>query len=528
MTFKHILIGSIIATSLSACSDFLTQEPMTALPEEKVMSNLEYAELALQSTYTRWRDNCFKDQRVWELLIATDEIQSGALQALKSGAERAAMETFDASLNSQNYYTSENWTCRWPVVGEAAKIIAALRNDELDNTENTVHRRIFGEACFVRGSLYYQLAMLFGRLPLIDPSLTDEAGYRRQSLEDTWAFLIEDLKNASFFLPETNSPGRASRYAALMMLGKAYMSAPVETGLRDFQLAYDCFEEIVRSGYFSLNNNYADLWDYTKGNTPEAIFEWQFNTASPDNNGIQFQIGSRAASNYFGDQCYFTGYDHALPTEYASSFKDDGGLWDEGDSRFEESFRTDFTWSNGVTPTLDGLEWEALGEDHDELDPHIKKYEDYRTDLYSGLGINNMWNCGKNIPWLRYADCLLLYAECMNELGRTADALNLINTTVRARAFNWQLPADKELKASDKESCLNEILDERMRELNAEMWRRFDLVRTGKYAELVKKRNKWATRYADIKPYNIYWPIPLSEIEQNEDIGTEDQNEGYK
>ena len=73
-----------------------------------------------------------------------------------------------------------------------------------------------------------------------------------------------------------------------------------------------------------------------------------------------------------------------------------------------------------------------------------------------------------------------------------------------------------------------EIMTERVRELFGERWRKFDLIRTNKFLELVKERNKWAKRSGTIQQYNIVWPIPLTEINQNEDISEEDQNEGYR
>ena len=59
------------------------------------------------------------------------------------------------------------------------------------------------------------------------------------------------------------------------MLGKAYMSAPVETGLRDFNKAKECFEAVIGMGYQLVP--YADLWNYEKPNTAESIYEFQFN-----------------------------------------------------------------------------------------------------------------------------------------------------------------------------------------------------------------------------------------------------------
>lgn len=82
------------------------------------------------------------------------------------------------------------------------------------------------------------------------------------------------------------------------------------------------------------------------------------------------------------------------------------------------------------------------------MNPHIKKFEDFRTDILSGLGINNMWNSGKNLPYLRYADVLLSHAECLNELGKTAEAVELVNNTVRRRAWGGSLPESARWSAS--------------------------------------------------------------------------------
>ena len=78
-----------------------------------------------------------------------------------------------------------------------------------------------------------------------------------------------------------------------------------------------------------------------------------------------------------------------------------------------------------------------------------------------------------------------------------------------------------------KEAFRDAIMTERVRELFGERWRRFDLVRTGKFYEYVKERNKWAKRSGTIQPWHSVWPIPMTEIEQNDEISRADQNEGY-
>jgi hypothetical protein len=159
----------------------------------------------------------------------------------------------------------------------------------------------------------------------------------------------------------------------------------------------------------------------------------------------------------------------------------------------------------------------------DELDPHVKKYEDPRTD-----GALSFWLSGKNIFYMRYSDILLCYAETLNETGATAQAVQLVNTTVRTRAWGGTLPATAAWNPGMSSSEFQtKILDERMRELCFEGWRRMDLIRTGKLVDLVKQRNKWTKQSGTIQTFHNRYPIPLQEIKQNEDIGETDQNPGY-
>lgn len=511
-------MAAAVCGLLASCSDFLTEDNQRALTDKQMYSNLDYTELSLKGTYTGWRE-CWTDEYFWIHSVGTDEIQSGAFQALKSGAERGALDKYDNNLNSLNEKVAKAWTVRWPSVGTAATIIYVLDNGNLQ--PGTRQAELVGEAYFIRGFIDYELSMYFGRIPISDVKRTEELGYKRQPLSDVWNFIISDLEKAAKYAPKKNEAGRATCYAAYTMLGKAYMSAPEETGLRDFNKAKEAFEEVMKGGFQLVD--FADLWNYNTPNTKEAIWELQFNNTA-DYNKIQFQIGSRAVQSYFGDQCYFSGYDHAVPTEYAYSDIEVGGLWEDGDIRRDESIRYNFAYY-GQTPDLKNIQWEDLGDEHDELKPHIKKYEDFRTDSHSGMEIKNMWKSGKNIPVLRYADVLLSYAECLNELGRTGEAVGEVNK-VRERAWEYDLPAEMKWdKGMSQEDFRTKIMDERMRELFGEKWRKIDLLRTGKFVELTKEHNKWAKLSGTIDNHNIYWPIPNKELDLNPEA---DQNEGYR
>lgn len=527
---RYIILSIIGLASIfvSSCQDFLEEKNYSQLSEQQVLSNAEFAELALQSVYNSFKE-LVKDARCWCLLVGTDEIQTGALQA--KDAARGSWDFCDGTMTVDNGYVRETWEYRWKVIGDAQKIVRAL--EEMNPTSGSAEEHLIGEAAFLRGFCMYQAALIWGRIPIPDLARIEsgELTLARQPLKDVWQFIIDDFTRATK-APGVNDEGRVNSYAGWAMLGKAYMSAPEETGLRDFNKAKECFEKVM-DGTYELLPDFADLWDYTKNAEKEVLLTTTFSAARNFANQVQFQIGSRAAQNFFSDACMFAGYDHAVPTKFAYETIENGGIWEEGDTRKEESIRYDFTY-NGVTPDLSTLTWEGLSEeDHDELKPHIKKYEDPRTDKNAGMAIDNMWLSGKNIPIVRYADVLLCYAECLNELGNTGDAVTFVNK-VRARAFKGNNPTVATWSSMSKEEFRTKLMDERIRELFGENWRRYDLLRTGTFLERIKKYNKWAAKSVangKFEDYMQLWPIPLTELDLNTDMRTEsgdyDQNEGF-
>lgn len=516
-TISWMLVAGLVTLSAS-CKKFLDETSMTKLDENKVYSDLDLVESSLKGIYANWKA-VRTDEQGLIMMMGTDETQQGAFQ-MKSDPAKGGLDRYDANLNATLNHIANQWNIRWPLVNEAAKIVRGL--EKKNAAAGSREAKLLGEASFVRGFVDFQLAMYWGEIPIRDLDREAELGFRRQPLKDVWTFIIADLQRAADNCPKTNEPGRATSGAAWAMLGKAYMSAPVSTGLRDFSKAAACFEKMM--GDYSLVP-YKDLWDYTKINTPESILEFQFTQVYPNNNKLQFQIGSRAVQAFFGDGCYYSGYDKIVPTQYAYSAVDSGGVWEPGDLRRTESIRYDFTYY-GTTPTLDPINWEDLGNDYDELKPHVKKYEDFRTDKHTDFKINNMWNSGKNIPVLRLGDIKLCYAECLNELNRTAEAVSVVNE-VRTRAWGGSLPSDKRWTTMTQDAFRTAIMDERIRELFAEDWRRIDLIRTGKFLQLVKARNKWTKQSGTLQDFNTIFPIPDTEMKLNGDIKPSDQNPGY-
>src|SRR5699024_6277279 len=116
-----------------------------------------------------------------------------------------------------------------------------------------------------------------------------------------------------------------------------------------------------------------------------------------------------------------------------------------------------------------------------------------------------------NNDWVvyRYSDVLLMKAEAIlrGGTGTTADALSIVNSIRKNRNA-----------ASLSSLDLDELLDERGRELYWEGWRRQDLIRFGKYLDT------WETKPETGMPKELVYAIPSQQLAVNASL---DQNPGY-
>ncbi|MDM1295203.1 RagB/SusD family nutrient uptake outer membrane protein [Sphingobacterium sp. N143] len=117
----------------------------------------------------------------------------------------------------------------------------------------------------------------------------------------------------------------------------------------------------------------------------------------------------------------------------------------------------------------------------------------------------------RNNDWVvfRYADVVLMQAEAVlrGGTGAATDALGLVNS-IRT---NRGVPVLASL-------TLDNLLDERARELYWEGWRRQDLIRFGKFLQA------WQEKAADPDPKTLLYPIPSQQIAVNPNLK---QNPGY-
>ncbi|MCW3109115.1 MAG: RagB/SusD family nutrient uptake outer membrane protein, partial [Segetibacter sp.] len=146
----------------------------------------------------------------------------------------------------------------------------------------------------------------------------------------------------------------------------------------------------------------------------------------------------------------------------------------------------------------------------------------YENDQ-SGRADEFDWRSGINERIMRYADVLLMYAECLNEMGQPAAAYPHIQK-VRARAGLADLATVK--PNMTQQEMREQLAHERFLEFPLEGHRFDDIRRWGWLQDpaklaLLKQRDP---EFATYLPGREYFPIPQSEIDNNPGFK---QNTGY-
>ena len=127
---------------------------------------------------------------------------------------------------------------------------------------------------------------------------------------------------------------------------------------------------------------------------------------------------------------------------------------------------------------------------------------------------------GNNYKVFRYADAILMKAECLHAKEDYPNSLLYLNKT-RTRA------GLDPLMDETPSVLMEEIMIERAKELFGEFQRKYDLVRWGVFYELVLETTDYAPVRNAIKPCHRYYPIPDSEVAKSKYILDNKEYEEY-
>lgn len=476
------------------------------------------------------------------------------------------------------------WQSAYNGVFRANLLLQNIDGVDISEDEKNVYK---GEARFMRALYYFHLFDFYGGVPLYDETTVVGEEFMtmnkpRATEEETVKFILDDLNAAVSVLPvkwESTEYGRATRGAAVALRGK------VKLYTKDYVGAQADFEDIVfdKEGYgygYGLIDNYPDLFTLAGDQSKEIIFSIQCINGTNNNYGLPYclRLGTRAAFGGCWNNCMPTdiladmyeykdgrpfSWDEIYPgfsTDRAmqkrifeATLSEDGktvaaypadkdkirSIYESRDPRMEQTLITPychFLGCNGRTPKemeyvlATGVN-EANGFLRDNLGHNNYYWRKFVPEGDMDGILEDRSYSPVDFPLIRYADVLLMLAECYNENGEQGKAVELINQVRQRKSTNMPKlnSGPAWLKAETKAEVFERIVHERAVELACEGHRFGDLKRWG----LAKEKLNY--EYDDILGKFIFkrvfvdrdyhFPIPAVEFERNSQLG--EQNPGW-
>lgn len=390
------------------------------------------------------------------------------------------------------------WQMQYVGISRCNVVIREIKNTNVPMPAAT-KQRILGEASFLRGFYYFQLARYYGGVPIItEETNLNEFRNIRSTLTETYEMIVNDLKVAEENIPVINEPGRATKYAAKSFLAKVYLQmagAPLNDASAAAKAAAYA-KDVIDNGPYDLEENYEDIFKLDHEHGVEYIFSAEY--IATNNEGGEVGTWDGPPGNWTNTITY--SICRAMPELY--------------DSYADNDVRRDYNIVDYVVidadgntqPTNDGIYY-AFKWRHDP-NPATRGYA-------------TEWQSPFNFPLTRFADVLLIYAEaqCRADGSPNSEAYAAINR-VRKRAKLGDLSG---LSGTE---FLQAVLDERKWELCYEGHRWADLVRYGKLVEVVRASSEGnPIAAANIKEHHVLFPVPDREIQVSD--GDLEQNPGY-
>lgn len=477
---KYIIGAACLALTLNSCSDFLNEEPVSEIPAGDMWQTARDAKAGVNEIYGLLRTTLRENYFYWGE-FRSDNVAPGApVMADQARVINNLMSTDEKC---------GRWTTLYQMINQTNLAIKYVPNISMPDVAD--RNDYLGQAYALRALAYFYAIRVWGDVPLfIEPTETySEAIYKTRTdknyiLENV---ILPDLKKAETLINRNKNYERKR----ISICGVWAIMADVYMWMKDYNLADQTIDKMAtiaskKGGKFvdfepsmatwhtmfteELTNKPSDdTPENDEYNSREFIFLVHFNMDEVGTNGYSYMYqwfsgsGNRAA---------------VMSDQFMSIFNEDDMKGD---------LRKDLT---------------------------VKNYQNgNELRKYMAGDISNSLNktCEVAYPIYRYTDMMLLQAEARAHQGKWGEALDLVKT-VRDRA-GLNTPTENDF--ASEEEVIDYILRERQVELAGEGRRWFDLVRTGKWKEVMKPINGMETDGNELFPIHYSHILENPKIEQN-------------
>ena len=270
---------------------------------------------------------------LYNACLASDDQLGGG------GTNDKLMQAEDLLMNYNADMTNQFYADRFKGISRANTLLEVLEGSE--GMSEDVKNQAIGEAKFLRAYYYYELASMYGNVPLVRNAA--EADNKQGDVKVLWGQILQDLRDAASSMPASNSlnssrVGHVDKYTAEAMLGRAWlfytgmycngttvadMVSTTYNPLTSVELpdgttltkqdVIGYIDDCVNNSGYSLVDDFRNLWAYTNKKTindypyaagkglawvendnginPESMFAIKFNKQASWNTTIGYSNG---------------------------------------------------------------------------------------------------------------------------------------------------------------------------------------------------------------------------------------------
>ena len=311
---NYISISALALTMcLTACNKALDLKPTSSIDQTQAILTSNDVQSTLIGTYNRMAlsDLYGGGVFIYEDLLGMQTVVnfSGTFQGLSQMVAQA--------MANDNGFAENTWLGAYQVINQANNVIANLSKADADKVD-----RIEGEAKFIRGMMYFDLARIYGKawndgspatnlavpIVLTPTTVVSPASLvKRNTVGEVYAQAIADLKVAETKLPEDND-FYANTYSASAILARLYLQQG------DYTHALEEANKVIEGGGFSLVADYASEFGGSAAhvsNTSEDIFAVQ----------VTEQQGTNAFNTYYASSGFGGRGDIRIRSSFLATFE---------------------------------------------------------------------------------------------------------------------------------------------------------------------------------------------------------------
>lgn len=488
--FIIILFGAFFIFN-SSCTK-LDEEYFDQIPAELYPENADQVSTLSVNAYKRLQN--MADDNGWWFLA--QEISGDAMCGPTRGADwfdgGKWVDVHTHSWTNDTESVNRMWSLFFDGINECNRTIAFVRN--LGDSDE-INAKI-AELEVLRSYFYYLLMDNYGDVPYV--TVINDEGFKPSKVEREVVYdsLIQKVESNLQYLNKANLKYMATRNMAFALLAKLYINSEVYSGNAQWEKAGQYCDSVM-AGPYSLVNDVNSPFATNNENNSEIIFSIPYD----ENNFEGFRLHMRTLH-----------YQHNLTFDMpvgpwngfaiVPTFFD---VYEDTDLR-KQSW---FLWGPQFAATGEEIIESVTGEPLD-IDPYLPALS--MTDGFSPEQIRTtgariakyeikmgaMENLSNDFPLFRLTDFYLMKAECEIRLGRNGDEwINPIRTRAGVDPLSgW---------------TLDQLLEERGREMYAEGHRRQDLIRFGKWEQ------SWWEKPAHGEEKRTF-PIPQWAIDGNPNL----------